>query len=103
MSGPTRECLRSMARACALLRWAVGSPLMARIRSPTPRRPSRLMEPPWMMLRISIPKPSLAVLTVIPEEEEEEGSELGARRSAPPLPHASVLPSGSSETSKSAC
>lgn len=66
MSGPTKECLLSMARACALLRLAVGSPLMASMRSPTPKRPSRLMEPPWMTLRITIPKPSLAVLTVIP-------------------------------------
>lgn len=65
-SGPMRECRRSMARAWALVRLAVGSPLMARMRSPTPRRPSRLMEPPWIMLRISIPKPSFMALTVIP-------------------------------------
>lgn len=66
MSGPIRECLRSKARAWALLRLAVGSPFTARMRSPTPSRPSRLMEPPWMMLRISIPRPSFTALTVIP-------------------------------------
>lgn len=66
MSGPIRECLLSSARAWALVRLAVGSLFTAKMRSPTPSRPSRLMEPPWMMLRISIPGPSFMALTVIP-------------------------------------
>lgn len=86
MSGPTRECLRSMARACALLRLAVGSPLMARMRSPAPKRPSRLMEPPWMTLRISIPKPSLTVLTVIPAQGGRGIRTRSARQFPPPPP-----------------
>lgn len=69
MSDPMRECLRSMARACALVRFPAASPLMARMRSPTPKRPSRLMAPPWMILRISIPTPSFTAQTVIPGTE----------------------------------
>lgn len=61
-----RECLLSMARACALVKLVVGSSFIDSIQSPTPIRPSRLIEPPWIMLRTIIPEPSLLELTVIP-------------------------------------
>lgn len=66
MSGPISECRLSSARACALVKLVVDSSLMDRMQSPTPIRPSRLIEPPWITLRTTIPKPSLLELTVIP-------------------------------------
>ena len=41
------------------------------MQSPTAIRPSRLMAPPWIMLRTITPKPSLLALTVIPMEKEK--------------------------------
>lgn len=66
ISGPMTECLRSMALALALVRLEVGSPLMAKMASPTPSLPSWLTEPPWTTLRTSMPEPSLIALTDIP-------------------------------------
>lgn len=72
MSGPMSECRLSIARACALVKLVVDSSLMDRMQSPTPIRPSRLIEPPWMTLRTIIPKPSLLELTVIPTVKTHE-------------------------------
>lgn len=66
ISGPMTECLRSMALALALVRSEAGSPLMAKMASPTPSLPSWLTEPPWSTLRTSMPEPSLIALTDIP-------------------------------------